>query len=105
MRGDEGRVIRMDPRARHDQVGRPSVLDSDVRVGSFDDGRALGDGLRHPGAVAVGRRPLARRPVLEHRDVVARGARVRHHRGARRRQADHEDPHQSRTPGMRMKSA
>ena len=46
-----------------------------VHVGCFDDGRALGDRLRHPRAVAVGRGTLARRPVLDHRHVVARGAR------------------------------
>ena len=101
VRGDERGVVGADAGARHDEVGGAALGGGLGGVGTLEHARAVGFGARDARRVRL----AGAGGVVEHGDVVAGGAGVRHHRRARRREADHEDAHQSSTPGMRMKSA
>ncbi len=100
-RRHERRVAQRHPGTRHDDVGTAHELGEAGGRGVLDDVGAGGERGCDPIAVGV----LARRAVLDHRDVVSGRGAMTHHGVARHAQPEHEDAAQSITPGMRMKSA
>ncbi len=100
-RGHERRVPERHARAGYHDVGAAHELGQTSRRRVLDDRSAGCDGGRDPVAVRV----LAGRAVLDHGDVVPGGGAVAHHGVTGHTQPEHEDPAQSITPGMRMKSA